>query len=337
MIQLKALPFTVIIALVICINSFTLNTVKAEELTLIKPEINVVIPINHTDMPNLIKTQILENLAANDKTIILDNIDFDKTNITIESHIDGTKVSSFSTKVLLNIVNKQDVLTLTPNSIPLDVNFSFIDITEPELVLTEESVNVALNDVFDPWAYVDYAYDNSKVYPTVAIISNVDTATLGSYEVIFAASDESGNRYQTTLKVNVTKNAPRVSNVVYSGDDIQYMLDLINAERSNLGLSPLTLADESGQLAVGIRASEAATYLSHSRPDGTHYKTALTEQGVNYANSPLEVLTYAGNSVEAKFNWWMSSTNHRAILMSGGNYTTIAIGYSGRMWCAIVY
>ncbi|MCI6271416.1 MAG: hypothetical protein MR601_00530 [Erysipelotrichaceae bacterium] len=337
MIQLKKIAIYCLLCIMFITISANKNIVNANEIEIEKNEISVIVPINHADMPNLIKTQILNEIVKIDKTIILENVDFDKTSFFIEDHLDGTKVSNVKKKVLLNIVNKQDVQTLTTNSMSLDVNFEFIDTTIPELVLTQDKVDVALNDVFDPWVYVKYAYDNSKVYPTVAIINNVDVSTVGKYEVIFAASDESGNRYQTVLEVNVTKDAQRVSNVVYSGDDIQYMLDLINAERSNIGLEPLALADENGQLAVAIRANEAAGYLSHYRPDGSHYKTALIDQNVSFSNSPLEVLTYAGSSVESKFNWWMSSKNHRAILMSDGNYKTVAIGYSGSMWCAIVY
>ncbi len=333
---LKKTSILSIICLMLIINPLNIKADNENTISQ-KNEIEVTIPINHGQTPDLIKTQLLEGLAKIDKTIVLEDIDYDKTSFVIDGHVDNTKVAKTSQHVMLNIVNKANAIGLSNQTFNLDVIFNLIDITEPELVLTQEKVDVALNDIFDPWAFVEYAYDNSKVYPTVAIINNVDTSTLGEYEVIYAASDESGNRYQTSLNVNVTKYAQRVSTVEYNGDDILYMLDLINAERSNLGLEPLQLADENGQTAVAIRASEAASYLSHSRPDGSHYKTALNEQGASYANSPLEVLTYAGNTVEAKFNWWMSSTNHRAILMSGGNYHTIAIGYNGRMWCAIVY
>ncbi|NLC96319.1 MAG: hypothetical protein GX675_01965 [Erysipelotrichaceae bacterium] len=336
MAQLKtALIVSIFIISMLFTSIVNAQKVEALETTPSKYDVNVVVPINHLDITNLVKEQVLTSISNQDHTYVLDNIDLEKTTITMEP-IDFTKVNQVSTKILINIANKYDANTLTPSTVNVIANISVIDDVAPELVLTKEKVNVKLDSEFDPWQYVEYAYDNSQEYPTVAIINNVDTSTLGEYEVVFAASDASGNRYSTTLQVNVTKNAVSTGSVVYNGDDILYMLDLINAARADRGLSPLSLADEAGQSAVAIRASEAASYLSHTRPDGSHYKTALNEMGASYYRSPLEVLTYSGNSVEAKFNWWMGSTNHHAILMKDG-YTTIAIAYSGKMWCAIVY
>ncbi len=335
MIQLKKTLIVSVFILTMLLNIVQTQTVKANGTTPLSYSVNVVVPINHLDIVSLVKDQVLKSVSEIDSNFKLENIDFEKTTITME-HLDITKVSHMNTNILLNIVNKPDATTLTPTSINVSACVDIVDTTVPELVLVKDMVSVRLGSEFDPWEYVEYAYDNSKEYPTVALINNVDTSTEGDYEVLFAASDASGNRYSTTLKVKVSKNAVSTQSVVYNGDDILYMLDLINAARSDKGLAPLMLADEAGQSAVGVRAGEAASFLSHKRPDGSHYKTALSEYGVAYTKSPLEVLTYSGNSVEAKFNWWMSSANHSAILMSEG-YTTIAIAYSGKMWCAIVY
>ena len=77
------------------------------------------------------------------------------------------------------------------------------------------------------------------------------------------------------------------------------MLNLINNARADAGLDPLSLGDENAQAAIGVRASEAAGYVSHKRPDGSHYKTAFDEYGVSYSH-PLEILTYAGSTVQDK-------------------------------------
>lgn len=333
MIQLKI--FLIVSILTISMLFNTTGTVQANENPMVNYNVDIVIPINHLDVPNLLKEQVLDSLVDLDANFKLENIDFEKTSIIMEP-LDITKVSHTDTNILVNIVNKTDAATLTPSSINISASIDIVDTTPPELVLSSSQVTIKVDSEFDPWEYVEYAYDNSQEYPTVALINNVDTSKEGEYEVLFAACNSSGNRNTTTLKVKVSKFAVRTQSVVYNGDDILYMLDLINAARADNGLAPLALADEAGQNAVGVRAMEAASYLSHKRPDGSHYKTALNDFGVSYSNSPLEVLTYSGNSVESKFNWWMGSPNHRAILMANG-YSTIAIAYSGRMWCAIVY
>ena len=310
------------------------QSVKAKESTAFN--VDVVIPINYLDLSSLIKQQVLDSISKQDPTFILENVDIDKTTVSLLEQIDITKVSHLNTSILVNLVNKPNTPALIPPCLNIHLNVDIVDITAPELVLTKDMINVKLNDQFDPWQFVEYAYDNSKEYPTVAIINNVDTSTLGSYDVVYAASDASGNRYSTILKVNVSNKASDSSYAVYNSSDINYMLDLINAERAKRDLEPLALADQNGQAAVGLRVSEAASFLSHTRPDGTHYKTALDQMGAKYVHSPLEVLTYSGSSVEDKLNWWMHSPNHSAILMSKG-YDTIAIAYSGKMWCAIVY
>lgn len=102
----------------------------------------------------------------------------------------------------------------------------------------------------------------------------------------------------------------------------QQVLDLVNAERINVGLSPLSM-NYDVLARADIRAIEIDGYFSHTRPDGTSCFTALS--GISYSaageniaagqRSPSEVVTA-----------WMNSDGHRANILNPA-FTQIGIGF----------
>ena len=60
----------------------------------------------------------------------------------------------------------------------------------------------------------------------------------------------------------------------------QEVLDLVNVQRANNGLSPVVLGDEKLNAAAQQRAVEIATVTSHTRPDGTSCFTVLDDFNV---------------------------------------------------------
>ncbi|MDU7707830.1 MAG: CAP domain-containing protein [Clostridium sp.] len=104
---------------------------------------------------------------------------------------------------------------------------------------------------------------------------------------------------------------------------IQQVVTLVNQERAKAGLSPVK-ADVSVQAAAQVRAKEIETSFSHTRPDGSSFSTALTQQGVTYRGSG-ENIAWGQKTPEQVMNGWMNSDGHRANILNK-NYTTIGVG-----------
>ena len=111
-----------------------------------------------------------------------------------------------------------------------------------------------------------------------------------------------------------TLNISGYQNYTYASQ----VVDLLNEQRVNNGLSPVT-ADSSLTAAAMQRAAETAVYFSHTRPDGSRCFTAFNGNWVaeNIAAGqadPKEVV--AG---------WMESDGHRKNML-GAKYTSVGVG-----------
>lgn len=255
------------------------------------------------------------------------------------------------------------------------VNFKFVDTTAPEITITKDSVTIIEGDAFDAKEFLTEVSDNGFNKVEVEIEDNVDNEEVGKYEVVYTATDASKNTTSETLtvivkedpevkaakeakkaeearKVQAAKAATlqqtqpaqpsqqsqpvqQVAPTPAASNSVGGALSIINGHRANAGLAPLSIGGPQEQTAAAIRAAEASSYVSHVRPDGRHYRTAFSDQGVSHSN-PLEILTYSGSNAAGKVAWWMSSSAHRAILLSPSS-THIALGVSGSMWAGIVY
>ena len=105
---------------------------------------------------------------------------------------------------------------------------------------------------------------------------------------------------------------------------IQQIVDLVNAERTKIGLAPLTL-DIQLSNAAQIRAQEQYTLFSHSRPNGSSYRTVLDENGISYMGCG-ENVAYGFRNPQAVMQGWMNSEGHKANILQE-KFTHIGIGY----------
>ena len=105
---------------------------------------------------------------------------------------------------------------------------------------------------------------------------------------------------------------------------VRQVVNLVNQERAKAGLSPVT-ADTSIQAAAQVRAKEIEKSFSHTRPDGSSFSTALTQQGVTYRGSG-ENIAWGQKTPEQVMNGWMNSDGHRANILNK-NFTKIGVGY----------
>lgn len=107
-------------------------------------------------------------------------------------------------------------------------------------------------------------------------------------------------------------------------DTMDQVLELVNAAREDAGLAALEL-DPALCGAAQVRAGECVSTFSHTRPDGTKYKTAIAEAGVvsNYTGENVATgHTSAKQVVEA----WMRSEGHRANILNE-KFTKLGVGF----------
>ncbi len=129
-----------------------------------------------------------------------------------------------------------DVTTLIDVSNEENINEPDItvpDITVPEIILKGDSLTtLQFGDL-----YVDQGVittDNSGIIPEVIISGEVNTNSLGSYEITYTATDGSGNESSTSRTVNVIDTvAPQITlsgndEVIYLGSD--YSDQLVSAD-----------------------------------------------------------------------------------------------------------
>ncbi len=104
----------------------------------------------------------------------------------------------------------------------------------------------------------------------------------------------------------------------------QQVVDLVNAERVKAGLATLTV-DQNIEAAALVRAKETEVSFSHTRPNGTSFSTALTEQGVSFKGSG-ENIAWGQRTPQEVMKGWMNSDGHRANILNP-RFTKIGVGY----------
>ena len=106
-------------------------------------------------------------------------------------------------------------------------------------------------------------------------------------------------------------------------DFAQEILNSVNAERANVGLSALSLSSTLMNGAA-TRANELTTYYSHTRPDGTNYSTVVEDTYPSYYIG--ENIAAGQESTAEVMNGWMNSTGHRANILRP-SYSELGVGF----------
>ncbi len=104
----------------------------------------------------------------------------------------------------------------------------------------------------------------------------------------------------------------------------QKVLALVNAARAEAGLEALIL-DEALCGAAQVRAAECLNSFAHDRPDGSAYKMAIIEAGIESAWTG-ENLARGHASPEQAVESWLKSEGHRANILNE-RYTRLGVGW----------
>ena len=118
---------------------------------------------------------------------------------------------------------------------------------------------------------------------------------------------------------------------------VDEVVTLVNQAREKEGLQPLTL-DPQLRKGAQVRAAECVKVFSHTRPDGSSYKTAISEAGV-VSNYTGENVACGHTSAQQVVKAWLDSPGHRDNILNS-NFTKIGVGleknvgngYKGYAW-----
>lgn len=109
----------------------------------------------------------------------------------------------------------------------------------------------------------------------------------------------------------------------------QEVLRLVNIERQNAGLNPLSYY-YAGQAAADTRAVEIKTVFDHTRPDGRSCFSVLADYSISYRTAG-ENIALGFTSPEAVVQGWMSSDGHRENILNP-NFTMLVVGVRDNGW-----
>ncbi|RHR70796.1 CAP domain-containing protein [Eubacterium sp. AF15-50] len=101
-------------------------------------------------------------------------------------------------------------------------------------------------------------------------------------------------------------------------------MELVNKERSKAGLNALSI-DENIETAAMVRSKEIEKSFSHTRPNGSSFSTALSENGVKFMGAG-ENIAWGQRSPEEVMNGWMNSSGHRANILNS-SFKKIGVAY----------
>lgn len=113
---------------------------------------------------------------------------------------------------------------------------------------------------------------------------------------------------------------------------------LVNRQRAAHSLRPLTVTAQMDGMAA-VRAQEASSSFSHTRPDGSTPASLFAQYGIFYSRAG-ENLACGYESPAALVSAWMLSPEHRGNLLNAGfEYTGIGVYRTsgGKIYCAQVF
>ena len=151
--------------------------------------------------------------------------------------------------------------------------------------------------------------------------------------ITYAQENESVDVHETVASdsdavgdVEQADNYELMTTASYDDTKAYEVLAIVNQERANYGLSPLSMDAELFN-AAKIRAAETSVLFSHTRPDGTMcYTVSSKVSGENIA--------YGYGSASAVMTGWMNSTGHRDNILTAG-YKSIGVScynYNGILY-----
>lgn len=160
-------------------------------------------------------------------------------------------------------------------------------------------------------------------------ISATGVHIYGDWVTTVEAAEQNAGLKERACSSCGTKETEEIPMIVPSVPWNEEVLRLVNIERANNGLAPLSYS-YNAQSAADVRAAEIIQVFDHTRPNGTSCFTALDETGVSYFTAG-ENIAYGYPTPQAVVEGWMNSPGHRANILHSG-FTQLAVGINGTYW-----
>lgn len=161
-------------------------------------------------------------------------------------------------------------------------------------------------------------------------------STIGTIRCILdprSCSRQTTAKTETTPAVKETPSAPAKTDAAAALDYERQVVELVNRQRANYGLQPLTIsADLCAKARIKSQDMASNRYFSHTSPTYGSPFDMMRSLGISYSAAGENIaMGYATPS--AVVTAWMNSSGHRANILSA-RYTTIGVGYvaSGNYW-----
>ena len=136
-----------------------------------------------------------------------------------------------------------------------------------------------------------------------------------------AAAVPTQSNSSASASINSISNCGYTTNSGY----VSQIANMINSERSRVGLSPLTLNSTLAAAAQAHAVDMACNNnISHTSSDGTSMYARILASG--YVPSYTEEIIYGGGGPEAAFTWWKGSPPHINAILSTSS-TEMGVGY----------
>ena len=261
-----------------------------------------------------IKLRNIKIKAINDNDIVVNDLSFtilknnNSSNGTIKFEISADNLNTFIYEINYECILKDNFVNVYLREDKFDyindtINY---DVGQKTYISIETLEN----------SNIEYDHNNSNIGKIELIDNKYYIEALDVGEMTFSFKITKENYKDIEFNINIViKEAP----ISYSGHDL---LSQINSYRNNNGLNSLSL-DQNLSNACNIRVYETFTRTGHTRPDGTSFKTAISN--INNYGLTVELLTYGVFGASGSMDFWTNSSIHNRNLLKS-SYTKIGIG-----------
>jgi uncharacterized protein YkwD len=174
-----------------------------------------------------------------------------------------------------------------------------------------------------------------KLSAILAVVALVATLSVP----VHAAGWETGIKVDTPVPAAAVTPAEQKAETFDTPEKFAAeVLRLVNVERANKALDPLTRDEKLAKVAV-VRATESATRFAHLRPDDRSVSTAFSDAELSYSAAG-ENLSRGYTTPAALVKAWMASETHKKNVLKA-EFKSAELGYfknsTGVVYAALVF
>jgi uncharacterized protein YkwD len=201
------------------------------------------------------------------------------------------------------------------------------DVSPQNVNLSVKLNGLSANAQIELWDRQGNRLASSINQGTSAEAIDYQNLAVGSYFVrIYQGNVAANTNYNLTLAVTSISVSPIATTVSSEPTFTQTVIELINHERTQAGLKPLSLNGKLNQSAYSHSQDMAEKdYFNHTGSDGSRVSDRIYNAGYHYSLAG-ENIAVGQSSAEEVVKAWMNSPTHRANMMSV-DYREIGIGH----------